>query len=93
MFDDLEPLLIRASGDPSRQLKPNTSQTIQESINCVPPYAPDSSNRAHLFTFEDSEAGVKMVILRPVRPELGRDHFTVSPSVSAHLLQPTAPEP
>ena len=45
--DVLEPLASRARRDPSRQLKPSTYQTVQESIDYVPPNAPVSFNRAH----------------------------------------------
>ena len=47
--------LVGARGDPSRQLNSTTSETTQAIIDHVPPNAEESSNRAHLFIFEDME--------------------------------------
>ena len=55
--------LVRPSRrDPSRQLKPQTLKSTQESIDYVPPNVPESSDRAHLMMFEDTEAVIKMII-------------------------------
>ena len=62
VIDVLEPPSSRARGHPSRQLTSKTSQTAQESIDYVPPNAQESSKRAHMFTFEDNEAVIKVII-------------------------------
>ena len=57
-----EPLASRARGDPSRQLKPETSQNSTKTTEYVPPHAQESSNRVHVFIFEDNEDVTKMII-------------------------------
>ena len=61
MIDVLELPASRARGDPSRQFKFKTSRTTQDTIDYVPPNAQESTDRAHLFPFEDTdEAVIKM---------------------------------
>ena len=49
-------------GDPPRQWKSQTSQTSRETIDQVPTNAQDSSHRALISYFEDTEAVIKMII-------------------------------
>ena len=76
VIDVLEPPANRATRDPSRQLKPKTSQTTQETIDHVPPNAQESSNRARLFLFEDNEAVIKMIskVRSPHMRHVSRTH-------------------
>ena len=62
MIDVLELPATRATGDPPRQWKSQTSQTSRETIDHVPPNAQGSSYRALLSYFEDTEAVIKMII-------------------------------
>ena len=59
--DVLQLRASRAREDTSRQPKPKTSGSIQESIDFVPPNASDSSRRAQ-FLLEDTVAVMKMII-------------------------------
>ena len=61
MIDVLEPLVRPARRDPSRQLKPKTFNSTQESIDCVLPNALESSDRAHLILLENNDAVIKMI--------------------------------
>ena len=54
-IDVIENLASRAKGDFSRQLKPRTSQNKQESIDYIPPNAPESSNQVNSFICQDTE--------------------------------------
>ena len=51
-----------ASGELSRQLKPKTFKSTQQSIDYVPHNTPESSNRAHSLIFKHNEAVIKMII-------------------------------
>ena len=62
VIDVLELLVIRAEGDPSRQLATKTDNNSQESFDFDPPNAPGSSNRAQLFTFGNNDVVIKMVV-------------------------------
>ena len=65
LIDVLEPPANRPGGDPSRQLKPKPSKTMQE-----------SSHRVHLCIFEENEAAIKMRIKdrRPHMRHVSRTH-------------------
>ena len=58
----LEPHASRARGDHSRQMKPESSQITQESIDYVPPNAQQFNTRPNLFTLDGNEALIKMTI-------------------------------
>ena len=62
VIDVLDLPATRAMGDPPRQWKSQTSQTSRETIDHVPPNAQDSSHRALISYFEDTEAVIKMII-------------------------------
>ena len=51
--DVSEPPASQARGDPSCQLKPKTLTVRQGSSDDVPPNALESSNRAHLYIYDD----------------------------------------
>ena len=63
VIDVLELLASRATGDPWRQLTSQTSQNYTgETIDHVPRNAQESSNRAHVFMFDDNEPVMKLII-------------------------------
>ena len=53
---------FRAGGDPSRHSQPkHQKKNILQSIDYVQPNAQVSTDRTHLFIFEDNEAVIKMI--------------------------------
>ena len=44
--------------------RPKHQKAAWESIDYFPPDAPESSNRCHLFVFEDNETFIKMIMGR-----------------------------